>query len=75
MSADHTDHPQAEFDFDMQACMAMMETLLSEHGDECDCSEMMSRITGQGQIPDEWRQVMWQMMGFHSREAEGEGND
>lgn len=48
--------------FDISACMAMMEKMMGEHMAGCDCAEMMSQITGQAEVPDEWLKVMSQML-------------
>lgn len=51
--------------FDVVSCMSMMEKMMSQHWEGCDCSEMMSQFTDQGGIPEEWMKVMSQMMDFH----------
>lgn len=73
MTAEQTGTSEAKSEFDMQSCMAMMETFMSEHGEKCDCADMMSQVTRQEGIPDEWMKVLSQMMGFHSRDEEREG--
>ena len=57
--------------FDMTSCMVMMEKMRGGHGEGCDCDQMMTQITGQEGIPEEWQSVMSQMMEFHcgSQEA------
>ncbi|HEY5672053.1 MAG TPA: hypothetical protein VIS10_18825 [Anaerolineales bacterium] len=57
--------------FDISACMAMMEKMMGEHMAGCDCAEMMSQITGQAEVPDEWLKVMSQMMELHCQPLEG----
>ena len=52
-------------DFDMRSCMAMMEKMMSEHSEDCDCAEMMSQFTSESGTPDEWLKVMSQMMESH----------
>ena len=56
--------------FDMASCMAMMEKMMSGHWEGCDCEEMMSQVTSEGGIPDEWLKVMSQMMKVHCRSQE-----
>lgn len=51
--------------FDVPACMAMMEKMMGD-----DCAEMLSQITGQAEIPDEWLKAMSQMMEIHCRPRE-----
>jgi len=51
--------------FDMASCMAMMEKMMAGHGEGCDCEEMMTQITSEGGLPDEWLNVMSQMMEAH----------
>lgn len=51
--------------FDISFCMEMMEKMMREHMKGCNCTEMMSRVTSQVEIPDEWLKVMFQMMDFH----------
>ena len=58
--------------FDMAACMAMMEKMMSGHSEDCDCEEMMSQISSQEEIPGEWMSVMNQMMESHFGNEEGE---
>jgi hypothetical protein len=50
--------------FDMSACMAMMEKIMAQGGDGCDCTEMMSQVRAMEGIPEEWMKVMVQMMEF-----------
>lgn len=52
-------------DFDMGSCMAMMEKMMSEHSEDCDCQEMMSQFTSESGTPDEWLKVMSEMMESH----------
>lgn len=52
-------------DFDMGSCMAMMEKMMSEHSEDCDCAEMMSQFTSESGTPDEWLKVMSEMMESH----------
>jgi len=56
--------------FDMSSCMAMLDKMMAGHGEGCDCEEMMSQINSEGSIPDEWLNVMSQMMGVHCRSQE-----
>ena len=56
--------------FDMVSCMAMMEKMTGEHWVGCNCEEMMSQITNQEGIPEEWQTVMSQMMEFHCKPQE-----
>lgn len=63
--------PDDETDFDIRSCMAMMEKLVSEHRESCDCAQMMSHISGQESIPADWMSVMRQMMEFHFGKREG----
>ncbi len=57
--------------FDISACMAMMEKMMGEHMEGCDCAALMSQITGQTEILDEWLKVMSQMMEPHCQPLEG----
>jgi hypothetical protein len=52
-------------DFDMGSCMAMMEKMMAEHSEGCDCEELMSQFTSEEGTPDEWLKVMSQMMEVH----------
>jgi hypothetical protein len=56
--------------FDMASCMAMMEKMTGGHWEGCDCDKMMSQITDQEDIPEEWQSVMSQMMEFHCEPQE-----
>lgn len=51
--------------FDLTSCMALMEKMMGPHGEGCDCADMMSQITSQAGMPDEWLKVMSQMMEIH----------
>jgi hypothetical protein len=51
--------------FDMASCIEMMGKMMAGHGEGCGCEEMMTQITGEGGIPDEWLKVMSQMMEAH----------
>lgn len=48
--------------FDMASCMTMMETMAGGHWEGCNCDEMISQITEEEGIPEEWQSVMSQMM-------------
>jgi hypothetical protein len=56
---------QQETEFDFSPCLEIMEKMMGEHAEGCDCAEMMSQVTSPGGIPDEWTMVMSQMMEFH----------
>ena len=61
-----------QLEFDMSSCMAMMEKMRSAHSEDCDCEEMMSRFATDESAPDEWMQVMSQMMAVHCTPQDGE---
>ncbi len=73
MTSEQAGTQEAKSEFDMSSCMAMMEKLMSEHWESCDCAEMMSQISSQEGIPDEWMSVMNQMMESHIGNEEEEG--
>ena len=55
----------------MNSCMAMMEKMTGgEHWEGCDCEEMMNQISAQEGIPEDWLNVMSQMMEFHCEPQE-----
>jgi len=48
--------------FDVASCVAMMEKMMAQMGAECDCTEMMSRMTSQaGPGCCDWSEMMSQM--------------
>jgi hypothetical protein len=49
-------------EFDMAACMDMMGEMFSQGGCACGCGEMMSQAKFNGEIPEEWRSMMGQMI-------------
>ncbi len=40
-------------------------------GEGCECAEMMAQTTSQGGIPEEWLEMMSQMMTTHCGAPEG----
>ncbi|NIM93417.1 MAG: hypothetical protein GTO18_06875 [Anaerolineales bacterium] len=48
--------------FDMSSCTEMMSKMMSQEGQECDCAGMMSQFMEQVEIPEEWLEMMSQMM-------------
>jgi hypothetical protein len=62
---------EKQIPFDVSACMEMMEKMMGEHMQGCDCAEMMSQVTGQAEITEEWLEVMSQMMEIHCQPQEG----
>jgi hypothetical protein len=51
--------------FDISSCMEMMQKMMGEHMEGCDCAEMMSQVTSREDIPEEWLKVGSQMMEMH----------
>ncbi len=49
--------------------MTMMQKMIS--GEGCECAEMMAQTTSQGGIPEEWLEMMSQMMTTHCGAPEG----
>jgi hypothetical protein len=70
MTAEQKTNQRDQPAFDMASCMAMMDKMMSEHSEECDCEEIRSLIDSEGGIPDEWLKVMSQMMETHCRSQE-----
>ncbi|MGB3703116.1 MAG: hypothetical protein WA997_17785 [Anaerolineales bacterium] len=58
MTAEQKTNQRDQPAFDMTACMAMMEKMMSGHSEGCDCEEMMSQMNSERSIPDEWLKVM-----------------
>jgi len=73
MTAEQKTNQRDQPAFDMTSCMAMMDKMMSEHSEVCDCAEMMSQFTSEEGIPEEWQKVMSQMMEFHCGPQEGIG--
>lgn len=64
MSESTQEKKETRASFDMSACMNMMKEMMAQAGGEWDCSDMMSQIDGMDGIPDDWIEVMSQMMAF-----------
>jgi hypothetical protein len=65
MSAEQKTTEEVQPPFDMASCMEMMEKMMAGHDEGCDCEKMMTQITVEGDIPDEWLKVMSQMIETH----------
>ena len=73
MSAEQKTTEEVQPPFDMASCMEMMEKMMADHGEGCDCEEMMGEINSEGDIPDDWFKVMSEMMEVHCGPQEGAG--
>ena len=44
--------------FDLTSCMAMIEEMMGQQGDGCGCTEIKSRMAGQGGCAEMMSQMM-----------------
>ena len=49
----------------MASFMVLMEKMMGQHEEGCDCADMMSQFASQMEVPEEWQKVMAQMMAYH----------
>jgi hypothetical protein len=43
---------ERQIPFDISTCMAMMERMMGEHMEGCDCAEMMSLFSDKDVVPE-----------------------